>query len=233
MSLSRIRRTLVPAVMAVALLSGCSGNGTAPGTAVSIGDDSVSKSEVSRVADAVCRSIEDNLSEAGEQVRLSELKQYALSLLTVRMQAEQVADEQGIEPNAAYHQDVVRVQGEAETIPEDLRDDYVTALSTEAYLTSLMAQMGERALAAEGVTTPSEEEIMQRGSQLFATQVVERGAEVDPSYGAVMEEGALVLAETGASVPVSGPAIEALTEEPNPDYVGSLPESQRCGDGPR
>src|SRR5690606_27694350 len=107
---------------AVALLSGCSGNGAAPGDALTIGDDSIAKSEVSRVADAVCRNIGANLEEAGERVPLSQVKQYALSLLTVRLQAEQVAEEQDVEPGAAYFQDVASWEGEAEALPEDLRE---------------------------------------------------------------------------------------------------------------
>lgn len=229
MSLSRIRRTLVPAALAAALLSGCSGNGVAPGVALSIGDDSVAKSEVNQVAEAVCETIKPNLEQSGERVPMSQIKQYALSLLTVRLQAEQVAEEQDLEPNAAYRQDVERVEAEAEALPEDLREDYVNALSTEAYLTSLMAQMGERALANEGVSASSEEEVMQRGSQLFAAEVVDRDSDVDPSYGAVMTDGVLELAQTGASVPVSAAAVESLSEQPSPAHLESLPESQRCG----
>lgn len=228
MSLSRIRRTLVPAAMAAALLSGCSSNGVAPGVALSIGDDSVARSEVNQVAEAVCETIQPELDQTGEQVPMSQLKQYALSLLTVRLQAEQVAEDQDLEPSAAYRQDVERVEAEAETLPEDLRESYVNALSTEAYLTSLMAQMGERSLAEEGVSASSEEEVMQRGSQLFAAEVVDNKSAVDPSYGAVMIDGVLERAETGTSVPVSDAATALLGEEVDPQQIAALPESQRC-----
>lgn len=229
MSLSRIRRTLVPAAMAVALLSACSSNVAAPGVALSIGDDSIAKSQVHDVADAVCRSIGPNLAEAGERVPMAQVRQYALSLLTVRLQAEQVADEQDVDAGAAYEQDVVRWQEEAAGLPEELREDYVSAMSTEAYLTSVMAQLGERELAAEGVAAPSEEQVMQRGSEFFATEVVERDTQVDPSFGVVMVDGVLQLGETGTSVPVSANAVEALGEQPSEAYLDSLTESQRCG----
>lgn len=223
MSLSRIRRTLVPAALAVALLSGCSSNDAAPGDALSIGEDSISKSQVNRVADAVCQSIGGSLAEAGERVPMSQVKQYALSLLTVRLQAQQVADEQGIDAGADYEADVARWQAEAKALPKDLREDYVTAMSTEAYLNSIMMQMGERDMGGE------DQDFAQRGAALFAAEVSERDAKVDPSYGVVMADGALALSETGASVPVSGSAQEALSEQPTETYLDSLPESQRCG----
>lgn len=237
---SRVTRLLVPTVTGMVLLglAGCGGGvtgaATEPGAAARIGEVEISQSTVDRTADAICADLEEQFVEQGAAVTMGQVRQYALSLLAARAQAEQVAEEFGAQAGPEVTADLNGWKQRADRVPDDLVEEFATAMNTEALLTSLLTQAGEASLAAEGVRRPAEEEVVQRGSELFAQWAEEADVEVDPRYGVDLVDGNLQPAETGVSVPVSAAALRAWAEvnDPeavDPDYVASLPESQRCG----
>lgn len=237
---SRARRSLVPALAAAALLAltGCGGAVTdaapEPRTAARIGDVEISRAEVDRTADAICADLEPQFVDAGAPVTMGQVRQYALSLLAARAQAEQVAAEYDVRPGPEVTADLNQWKQRAELVPDDLVDEFATAMNTEVLLTSLLSQAGEASLRADGVRNPSEDRVMQRGSELFSGWAQDADVTIDPRYGVDVVEGSLQPAETGVSVPVSARAVQAWAavndpQNADPDYVASLPESQRCG----
>lgn len=241
MTQPRVRRPLVPGLAVVAMmavLTGCSDGavtttGTAPGTAAQVGDVSITQSEVDRTARAICDDLEPQLAQEGA-VALIQVKQYALNLLTVRAQAEQIADEYDVKPDPAVTRDLAQWKAQAERVPEDLRDDFATAMNTEALLSSVLTDAGAKALADDGVRNPSQEEVQQAGSEIFASWADNADIKIDPRYEAAVREGVLQPTRTSLSVPASKRAVQAWVqandrENASPAYIESLPSSQRCG----
>lgn len=240
MTLFRARRFLVPTLTVTALLAlaGCGGGvtdaATTPGVAARVGDVEISRGTVDRTADAICADLEQQFVDADAPVTMGQVRQYALSLLTARAQAEQVAEEYDVEPGPEVTQDLNRWKAQSERVPDDLVDEFADAMNTEVLLTSLLTQAGEASLREEGVRRPAEDQVMQRGSELFAGWAEDADVAIDPRYGVAVVDGALQPTETGLSVPVSARAVQAFTavndpQNADPDYVASLPESQRCG----
>ena len=238
MNTSRLGRSLVPVVALAALLSGCGGGVTdgelSAGVAARVGDDSISQEQVNRATEGICASLEKQFSEQGQVVPLKQMKQYAVSLMTARVQAEQIADEYGVTPGPEVATDRLEWEKTAATLPEDVREDYVDAMSTERLLLSVVTQAGEVALEREGVRKPTQEQVMARGSDIFENWAGVRGLDVDPRYAMVLTEGSLQPGETGVSVAVSDVAREGVLQatepdEGDPEAAAALPESQRCG----
>lgn len=237
---SRVRRLVVPALVGLALgATGCSSGAVTdpagvPGVAAQVGDVRIDQSTVDRTARAICADLEPQFVERGAPVAMAQVKQYALSLLAARAQAEQVAAEYDVEPGPQVAEDEAGWEERAERVPSDLVDDFVTAMSTETLLTSLLTQAGEASLREEGVRRPTEDQVVERGGELFAQWAEQAEITIDPRYAVVAVDGALQPANTGLSVPVSAAAIQAWAEttdpqQSDPDRVAALPDTQRCG----
>lgn len=228
MSSSRIGRPLILAAAAGLLLSGC--GSLSAGTAATVGDETISLAQVDRAAEAVCRSFEDQLVEAGQVVPLSEMRQYAVGLLAASSQARQIAEEFDVDPGTDHQRETARLAAEAEdAVPEELREEYVAIGSTESLVNSVILAAGRAALAEEGVTEVEDEQAMQRGSELMASWTEENGVEVDPRFGLELREGQLHRTDTGTSVAVSDTARAGIADQADPAYSSQLPSNQRCG----
>ncbi|GGD14217.1 hypothetical protein [Nocardioides daphniae] len=239
MTQPRLRRHLVTGLAAVSMLglTGCGGavttTTTGPGTAAQIGDVTITQATLDDTTDAICADLTPQLQQDGP-VALMQVKQYALNLLTARAQAEQLAEEYDVEPGPEVAQDLAQWKAQSERVPERLRDEFAAAMNTEALVNSVLDGAGTAALARDGVRNPTQEQVQQRGSDLFATWSDTVDVTIDPRYGAVVEEGLLQPARTSLSVPVSAQAVKAWAqvndrENASPDFVETLPESQRCG----
>lgn len=240
MSHSRVRRSLVPALAATALLAlaGCGGGvtdaATSPSVAAHVGDVDITQQRVDRTAEALCADIEDQLIDAASPVAMVQIRQYALSVLATRAQAEQVAEDYDVTAGPEVTQGLNEWKQQADSVPEDLVDDFATAMSTEALVTSVLSRVGEASLRAEGVTRPAEDAVMQRGSELFGQWAEQNDVTFDPRYGLETVDGRLQSSRGATSFPVSERATQAWSdlsdpENPDTDYAASLPESQRCG----
>lgn len=240
MSHPRLRRSLVPALAASALLAlaGCGGGvtdaATSPGVAARVGDVDITQKSVDRTAEALCADLEDQLIEAAQPVAMVQIRQYALSVLATRAQAEQVAEEYDVTPGPEVTQGLNEWRQQAGNVPDDLVDDFVAAMNTQVLVNSVLGRAGEASLRAEGVRRPAEDAVMERGSELFGQWAEQSGVTFDPRYGLETVDGELQPSRGGTSFPVSDGAAKAWTdlsdpENADPDYASSLPESQRCG----
>lgn len=234
MSPSRPVLAVVPLALA-ALLSGCSGavtagSGTGAGVAVRVGDDSVRLVEVDRATDGVCRAITPEITQNGQAYALGDLRRYVVRALASRLQLEQWADERGVTAGATYGNRRAELETVAETLPAEVRDDYVRAESAQAFTQDLLVQVGTATLQAQGTPAPTPEAAFEAGAVDFQQWAAEQpDAEIDPRFGLAMREGSFVLEETGSSVAVSDAATQGSAEQLDPTYVASLPENQRCG----
>ena len=109
-------------------------------------------------------------------------------------------------------------------MPEEVREDYIEVMSTQALATDILDQVGRAKLAAEGFAEPTVEQVTQAGADVFAVWPDANGIEVDPKYGIELADGQLAPTDTNLSFAVSDGAKAGLAAEPDAAYVDSLPE---------
>lgn len=218
-------RLMTAATMAVAglLLTGC--GSAAPGIAARIGDQELSVRDVDTVTAHYCTALGDLESE----VPMSYVRQFVIQLLTLRAQAEQIADEYGVEAGSTYLNDVAQRQGTAATKPEEVREDYVELASTTAYAQDILDQVGRIELADAGVVEPTAEQVSQAGVDVFNQWPDANGVEIDPRYGLKSIDGVLTPFDTNTSFALSETAKAGLATEPDTAFAQSLPTTHRCG----
>lgn len=218
-------RLMTAATLGVAglLLTGC--GSAAPGIAARIGDQELTVREVDSVTSHYCTA----LGKLESEVPMSYVRQFVIQLLALRSQAEQIADEYGVEPGSTYLNDVAQRQGTAATKPEEVREDYVDLASTQAYAQDILDQVGQIVLDREGVDDATAEQVSQAGVDVFNRWPDAHGVEIDPRYGLKSIDGVLTPVDTNTSVAVGDTAKSGLATEPDTAYAKSLPATHRCG----
>src|SRR6476469_194491 len=219
-------RLMTAATISVAglLLTGC--GSAAPGVAAKVGDEELTVRDVDSVTAHYCTSVEEQLESP---VPLSFVRQYVVQLLTLRLQADQVADDYGVKAGSSYQNDVAQRQGTAATLPEDVRDDYIELTSTPAYAQDIVDQIGAIVLDDQDIADPTSDQITQAGLDVFNQWPDANGIDIDPRFGAASVDGVLSPIDTNTSVAVSETAKTGLAEQPDPAYAETLPSTQRCG----
>ncbi len=206
------------------LLTGC--GSAAPGIAAQVGDDVLTVRDIDSVTAHYCTSVEEQLESP---VPMSFVRQYVVQLLTLRSQADQVADDYGVSAGSSYQNDVAQRQGTAATLPEEVRDDYIELTSTPAYAQDIVDQIGAITLDDQGIADPTSDQITQAGLDIFNQWPDANGIDIDPRFGAASVDGVLSPIDTNTSVAVSEIAKSGLAEQPDPAYAETLPSTQRCG----
>ena len=205
------------------LLTGC--GSASPGVAATIGAQELTVRQVDSATANYCTA----LGELESEVPMSYVRQFVIQLLALRSQAEQIADDYGVEPGATYRNDVAQRQGTAATKPEEVRQDYLDLASTQAYAQDIIDQVGRIELDEQGVVDATAEQVSQAGVDVFNRWPDANGIEIDPRYGLSNVDGALTPVDTSTSVAVSDIAMSGLATEPDTAYAQSLPSTQRCG----
>jgi hypothetical protein len=221
------RMTAAPRWVGVAvaglLLTGC--GSASPGLAVKVGDQEISTRHVDEVTAHYCTAVGDLESE----VPMGFVRQYVVQLLTLRAQVSQIADDYGVEPGTAYHNDVAQREGTASTKPEEVREDYVELASASAYAQDVLDQVGRIVLEEQGVTEPTPEQTTQAGIDVFNQWPNTHDLEIDPRYGLRNVDGVLSPVDTNTSVAVGDTAKAGLSTQPDPAFAETLPAHHRCG----
>lgn len=222
---------LLPALavgLSALLLSGCAGSAS-PGVAARVGDETISSSRISAATDHLCTALSPQFESEGQIVPIGAISQFVVRVLALGSQAEQIAEEYGITPSAAYERDVAERTSAAAAMPEEVREDYIEVMSTQAYAGDIVDQVGRAKLVAEGFAEPTLDQVTQAGSDVFTVWPDANGIEVDPKYGLELTDGQLAPTDTNLSLAVSDEAKAGLEAQPDAAYANSLPSSQRCG----
>ena len=219
-------RLMTAATMCVAgvLLTGC-GSAT-PGIAATVGDQTLKLKDIDTATTHYCTSVGGQLDSP---VPMSFVRQYVVQLLTLRSQADQIADEYDVTAGSTYQNDVAQRQGTAATMPEDVRADYIELTSTPAYAQDIVDQIGAIVLDDQGIEDPTADEITQAGLDVFNQWPDVHGVDIDPRYGLASVDGVLTPIDTNTSVAVGETAKLGLADTPDPEFADTLPTTQRCG----
>ena len=241
MSTARTGLAALLAVGALALSScGVAGTDWQPGVAAEVGDQDLPSSTVDDYATDFCAILDSGA--LGPQVGVvarSELRAGIAGNLVRKIAAEQLAAEYGASPSSYYEKTRSDVGSRYPDASESELSSIVDVQTADVYVNEIASAVGESTLTREGTSSPSPDESLQRGLEVFADFVRGEQVTIDPSLGiALGDDGNWQAADSSTSIPASAAAAIAVAGPadasgvPNPDYasyVASLPSSQKCG----
>ena len=219
--------TAATTLVAGLLLTGC--GSASPGVAVKVGDEELSVRDVDTAAREMCTALGDQFEAQSTVLPMSFVRQGTVQLLTLRAQALQVADDYGLEPGSAYHNDVAQRRRTAASMPADVQETYVELTSANALASDIVDQVGKIVLDERGVTDATTEEVTQAGVDVFNQWPDANGIDIDPRYGLESVDGVLTPIDTNTSVAVGKTAKDGLKTEPDAAFAKTLPLTHRCG----
>ncbi|MGH3359500.1 MAG: hypothetical protein ACRDO7_11905 [Nocardioidaceae bacterium] len=201
--MKRIR--VVLAAAAVLAVGAC---GTHPGSAVVVGDESVSTEVVDDLAGNLCEAV----SASGQtDVTGADARQQAASLMLTLTAARQAADDLGVEvpPN-----DYALTSDEEANLAAQFPDADLAKITTLVEIgkesSAIVAAIGEEQ-AGSGA---SDEDLQAAGQQYLQGFIDDADVEVDPRYG---------LDDTGQAVDTDSLSVSVSESEQE------VPASQQCG----
>lgn len=220
------------AVPCLLLLSGCGVAETQfhPGVAVEVGDRSISTDRVDDLSSGFCAAVEEQIATGGQSFPLSQFKRGIVGQLALRSAVEQLAQDFDVTPGSGYRSQIAQIEAEAEGLAASGRDEYVEVQETLPYVTDVLTQIGGILLAQEGEEEPTVDFQQARGLDELVAWVDREGVTFDPRYGIEFVEGQPQPVDTSLAFAFSDIAKSGMSEEePDPNYVASLPLSATCG----
>jgi hypothetical protein len=217
---------LVAAVAALSL-SGC--GSASPGVASTVGDTTVTTSDVDRLTSGYCAAFEDQFKAAGQIFPLRIIRAYVAGQMTMQAATEQFAADNGVALPASYTDEVKQLEEQLSGLPEANRDSVLEVEKAAAYVRAIETEVGGQLLADEGQTDADDEAKLSRGKEALDVWLADNPATVNPRYGIQITNGDFTDAETGTSYPLSANAVSANKSQPDQAYAATLPSSQRCG----
>ncbi|MGH3443778.1 MAG: SurA N-terminal domain-containing protein [Nocardioidaceae bacterium] len=217
----------VSALVAAAglLLAGC-GAGQV-GAAAVVGSNPISTSEVDAVASALCSAQSGN-GTSSQKLPSRGARQGALQALLAAEIARQFGHSRGLHANQAnVAQSLANDRMGIQSLPADDQDAFRQALQVYAEGRLMLAQVGRKALTAQGTKKISQKQAIAAGVQKEGDFAKNLDIEVDPRFG-TFRNGTLVATSGSLSVPVSSRAHNGAKAQPSVDWVSSLPQSQLC-----
>lgn len=216
---------------AVLLLAGC---GTArPGVAAQVGDESISVSGVDDAAISFCGWFAE--AQPGNQVPMRLARDVMLASMIEQSIGDQVAEEYDVTPGPDFEATAAQASAQLAGLPEDQQAAVLMQQTAAPYRQAVQQAAAAELLAAEGVTSPTPEQLQGRAALLETQWADANDISVDPRFSIAVENGALTdAADTSVSFPVSETATEAAQTELEAlsATAASLPASQRCGSSP-
>jgi len=223
----KLRVWVVPAMAALLLLTGC--DQLTPGTASVVNGTRITTDEVKDVADAQCVAAEE-AAQGGSSTAtaMSRVNQQSLFLLIDAELSKQFAEDEGLEPSKGLAQaffsdfeaSLAKLPEKSRTVLEDLFRDWAESRA-------VLVQAGSDATGQQ----PSEknvEQLLNAGLEARAAWAQKADIETDPRY-APGEDGLPGGGDSSVSEAGSDFAKGAGAEQPDPEWVGALPASQKCG----
>ena len=214
------------AVMALAAvtLSGC--GAVQPGTAVEVGDETISVARVDEVSTDFCAAIEPQLEGQAETIPHSYLRGGIAGTLALRSVSDQIAEEYAVAADSdQYLKSLSDLRQGVAAVPEELRDSVIEVESAPAYVEAVQAAVGEVVLDGDGTY----EDYVAAGTEEFEAWIAENGVEFDPALNTVIKDGTISTADRSLSYAVSDTARSGLAEEPDSVAARRLTAAQRCG----
>lgn len=222
---ARVRRAAGVAGLLL-LATGCSQLG--PGTASVVDGERITVAEVDALTAAQCDlAAQQAVTGQGQVFAISTVKQSILGALIETTLNEQFAEDLDVTPSPELVEEIVAqavppAEGESAEAFNDFQERYIVSQLA-------LAQAGADG-AGEELTTQNIAPAFELGQRQLEEWRADREVVTDARYAPDAE--GLPATGTGSgsvSQAASAFAVQGSAAEPDPDYVASLPASQRCG----
>ena len=227
MSRSRTVKGSVLTLAAAFVMSAC---GAHPGSAAVVGSESISDSQVDRVAHALCAA--QGASQGGQapqELATRSARQGALGVLINSSLSRQYGESQGVQPD--QEQVSAALSGNEQNIsalPADRRDVFRETVREYAEGQLMLIEIGRRELTAAGKRNVTEQQAVSEGTRLRNAWAAENAdVSVDPRFG-VYRKNSLLATSGSLSVAASETAADGSSPDPSQGWVAALPASQKC-----
>lgn len=227
--LARSRLVRAGVVVGVAaLLAGC--GSARPGVAASVGEESISISDVDDAALVACDYVE---SQGQEVLAMRTVRGLLLSAMVNRSVGDQLADEYDVTAGTQFEQQLAQAEAQGASLPDDQREVIVSLQSAQPYRQAVTEAAARKVLADEGVIDPSTEQLEGKASILVSLWTQDNDIAVDPRFDVVITDGVAIA--NSSPEPLSFPLSQAALDGEEQDQQAlsgiaeGLPTSQRCG----
>ncbi len=210
--------------VALLTLSGCAG--MHPGTAVKVGDTSISRDQVDTISRIQC-DLASGQQQQGSQPR-SKMVQATVNILIESAIDNMYGDSVGASyDRAALHTQVEQFKSGVAKLPSQDRDAIIKAFTDYARGRLLIQGIGEQKLKEQGQQKPGVDEAVNEGSQLAGRWAKKLDIQIDPRYnpGKSNQAGG---GDGSISKSVSKYSRSAASAS-SPTFVTTLPTGLRCG----
>lgn len=224
-------RAFVGLAAAGLVLTGCASIGIHPGSAVVIGDTSISMHTIDSTSTLYCRAYLPQLQQAGQRVPLRYLRQFVAASLAQRDLGRQLAAQYAVQPSSAYATHLDQVAQQFASAAPDVRQAVLDVEGGFPYLQAIQVTIGEKLLADSGTPTTKTKEALQRGQVATDDWLRSHPVSIDPVFGKAVDGGAFTSVQDQTSYPVSPLASQgaAGSSQPDPTYTAALTPAQLCG----
>jgi len=214
------------------VLSGCGApTGLHPGSAVVVGDESLSMSKIDDTTQRYCEAYTPQITQSSQRVPMRFLRQFVAASLSQRLLGEQLAAQYDVQPTSQYAQQVTKVSQPFAASAPELRDAVVDVEAGNPYLQTVQVAIGEKLLTEAGQSAPSTKAALQRGQVATEDWLKTHSISVDPVFGVAVDGGQFKASPDSTSYPLSTLASQgaASSGQPDPAYTSALPASAVCG----
>ena len=138
---------LVGLALTALVLSGCGAStGLHPGSAVVVGDESLSMSKIDDTTQRYCEAYTPQITQSSQRVPMRFLRQFVAASLSQRLLGEQLAAQYDVQPTSQYAQQVTKVSQPFAAAAPELRDAVVDVEAGNPYLQTVQVAVGEKLL---------------------------------------------------------------------------------------
>lgn len=212
------------AIAATVLLTGCNEvPAFSPGVAARVGDDTISVSTVDDMTDAYCQAAETQLQE-GQALPQHYLRGQVAGSLALRAAADQFAAEHGVTADPSYDAAVQQAEQSLADLSEAQRQAIIEVQGAATYVAAV-----ERAVGASLGGGGGDKAKQAAGQQAFEKWLADQDISIDPRFGVSIDDGTSQPVDTSLSYALSDISTRAGADQPDTEYAGGLPDTQRCG----
>jgi len=230
---ARVSTGVVGLALAGLALTGCGPSlGIHPGSAVLVGDRSLSMSHIDSTSSLYCKAYVPIIQQQsqGGKVPMRFIRQFVAASLTERLIGEELAEKYDVQPAKGYAQNQSQVRQQFASSPDDQLDAVLDVEGGDPYLQNVQVAVGQQLTGNFGEADADLKAAQQRGQVATQDWLKDNSVDVDPVFGITIEDGQVKQVRDQTSYPVSSLAVAgAKSGQPDTSYTGSLTPSQLCG----
>lgn len=224
----RLMRPVLGAAVVAALASSLSACGVSdqtirPGAAAVVDGTTISLREVDDAAGPACDVLRTDPTRMGQGYTGYQLRSIVLSQLAVKVLADRIARENGIDATALYRQVEDATRSSLSGVSAAQRSAALPVFAAGTYANEVL----DRAVTATLGSGADDQVRTAAGQQLLLNAQKSADIETNPLF-APLDFGSAPAAAPDLSVAVSGIAKATAAVSPGPDAIQALPADQRC-----